>query len=125
MAEVAEPLLDVRTLPTLGAAGQDWLCAWCLNRVASETDRFKYDGKDEFNFSNPVGIRFEIITFSRVLGCDMAGAPTLENTWFPGHAWAFCHCDQCGQQLGWSYSGPQEFVALIKDRIVRGTFVRN
>ena len=125
MAGVAEPLLETRSLPQLGAAGEDWLCAWCLNRVANESDRFKYEGRDEFAFSNPVGIRFEIITFSRALGCGSAGIPTLENTWFPGHAWRFCHCDQCGQQLGWAYSGQHEFIALIKDRIVRGTLARN
>jgi hypothetical protein len=122
---VAEPLLQTRTVPNLGEAGEDWLCAWCLNPVATDSDRFKIEGKSEFCFSNPMGVRFEIMTFSRAIGCGPAGMPTLENTWFPGHAWCFSHCDQCDQQLGWSYSGQHQFVALIKDRIVRGTLVRN
>jgi len=36
-------------------AASDWLCAWCLNHVARERDRFAYDGRDEFVFTNPDG----------------------------------------------------------------------
>jgi hypothetical protein len=106
-------------------AASDWLCAWCLNHVAREKDRFVYDGKDEFAFTNPQGILFEIITFSQTIGCGETGEPTLEHTWFPGHAWSFCHCDRCGQHLGWCYSGAHEFVGLIKDRIVRAVAIMN
>ena len=35
--------------------------------MANEKDRFAFNGKDEFTFSNPEGIRFEIITFSRTM----------------------------------------------------------
>jgi hypothetical protein len=106
-------------------AASDWLCAWCLNHVARERDRFAYDGRDEFVFTNPDGIRFEIITFSQTIGCREAGEPTLEHTWFPGHAWSFCLCDRCGQHLGWCYSGVHEFVGLIKNRIVRAVAIMN
>ena len=88
-------------------------------------DRFQYEGRDEFSFTNPEGIRFEIITFSRTLGCRQTGAPTLEHTWFAGHAWSFCHCAGCGQHLGWFYTGPQDFAGLIRNRIVRALLVRN
>ena len=104
-------------------AASDWLCAWCLNHVARERDRFPHDGRDEFVFTNPEGIRFEIITFSQTIGCREAGEPTFEHTWFPGCAWSFCLCDRCGQHLG--YSGAQEFVGLIKDRIVRAVAIMN
>jgi hypothetical protein len=107
------------------SAGSDWLCAWCLNRVAKEKDRFSYEGRDEFVFTNPDGICFEIITFSQTVGCRGTGEPTLEHTWFPGHAWSFCHCDRCGQHLGWCYSGMHEFVGLIKERIVRAVAMMN
>ncbi len=122
---VAEPELGSRTAPQTAGAVGDWLCAWCLNRVANDRDRFAYDGKDEFIFSNPEGIRFEIITFERTLGCRSAGVPTLEYTWFAGHAWSYCLCDRCGQHLGWYYSGTQEFAGLIKARIVKAVCVRN
>lgn len=128
--EQAEPgighvKLADRAAPAASNAASDWLCGWCLNHVARERDRFGYDGRDEFAFTNPEGIRFEIITFSQTIGCREIGEPTLEHTWFPGHAWSFYHCDQCGQHLGWGYSGTHEFVGLIKDRIVRAAAIMN
>ncbi len=122
---MGQPKLEVRSVPTLAHADSDWLCAWCHNRIASERDRFAYDGKDEFAFSNPQGIHFEIITFIDTLRCTESGIPTLEDTWFPGYAWSFCQCSECGQHLGWYYSGPQQFVGLIKNRIVRAINVNN
>ena len=114
-------------LPTLAleTPDGDWLCAGCLNRVANEKDRFKYDGKAEFTFANPDGIRFEIITFSQAIGCRKIGVPTFEHTWFPEHAWSFCQCDRCQMHLGWFYSGPHDFVGLIRNRLVRGRNVWN
>ncbi len=113
----------LRSLPASSAG--DWLCAWCHNRVANEKDRFRYDGRDEFAFSNPEGICFVILTFDPTLGCEPAGLPTLEHTWFPGHAWSYCLCDSCGQHLGWFYAGQHHFAGLIKDRLVRALGVRN
>jgi hypothetical protein len=120
-----QPGLAARTKRRLNAAGADWLCAWCLNRVANEKERFRYDGKDEFSFCNPEGICFEIITFSQTLGCVQTGVPTLAHTWFPGCAWSFCQCDRCGRHLGWFYSGEHDFAGLIRSRLVRGVLVRN
>jgi hypothetical protein len=108
-----------------GGPEGDWLCAWCLNRVANEKDRFSYNGKNEFGFSNPEGIHFEIITFSQTVGCRQHGPPTFDDTWFPDHAWSFCHCSECEQHLGWYYSGEHEFAGLIKPRIVRALYLRN
>ena len=122
---VARPETTPRSEPTAGDAEGDWLCAWCHNRVANEQDRFPYSGRDEFAFSNPEGSRFAIITFSRTIGCQEAGRPTLEHTWFAGYAWSFCQCDRCGQQLGWYYAGKLHFTGLIKDRIVRALQVNN
>jgi hypothetical protein len=81
-----EPAISDRTALASGDPAGDWLCAWCHNRVANEKDRFRYEGQDEFTFSNPEGIRFAIITFAQTLGCREAGTPTLQYTWFPGHA---------------------------------------
>jgi len=122
---IEQPALDARTAVATADAEGDWLCAWCLNRIAVDQDRFKYEGKDHFTFSNPDGITFRIITFSRTVGGSEAGVPTLEDTWFPGHAWSFCQCDECGQHLGWFYAGTHHFVGLIIDRLVRGQCLRN
>jgi len=120
-----EPASASRVATSLPDHAGDWLCAWCLARVANEKDRFLYDGKDEFLFANPAGLIFEIITFGHAEGCRASGKPTFEHTWFPGSAWSFCHCSQCGQHLGWCYTGQFEFVGLIKNRIVRALHVRN
>jgi hypothetical protein len=124
MAVIAEPEKENRTGLAPGQSAGDWLCAWCHNRVANEKDRFRYEGKNEFAFSNPDGIAFVILTFDQTVGCSQTGVPTLEHTWFPGHAWSYGQCDRCGQHLGWFYSGHHDFVGLIKDRLVR-TCVRN
>ena len=121
----AEPGTAQRPETAAGDPEGDWLCAWCHNRVANERDRFPYNGKDEFTFANPEGIRFAIITFSQTLGCREMGTPTLEHTWFPGHAWSCCQCDRCGQHLGLDHAGQHEFAGLIKARIVRALYIRN
>ena len=121
--QVAEPAIQSRTRPSQSDPANDWLCAWCLNRVASEKDRFSQDGQSEFSFKNPEGVRFHILIFSRTLGCRDVGAPTLEPTWFPGHAWSYCVCDRCRMHLGWYYAGPSEFAGLIRERIVRAAVV--
>jgi hypothetical protein len=122
---IAEPEPQSDTATATGDTADDWLCTWCQNRVANEKDRFAYNGKDEFTFRNPEGIRFEIITFSRTIGCREAGVPKLEHTWFPGYAWSYCQCNRCGQHLGWYYSGTLEFAGLIIARVVRAVCVRN
>jgi hypothetical protein len=119
MAEVAQPEIHPGEHPGEGDPANDWLCAWCLNRVASEQDRFTYEGESEFSFKNPEGVRFRIITFQRAPGCRQTGKPTVEHTWFPGHAWSYCVCNRCGMHLGWYYDGLTHFAGLIRDRIVR------
>jgi hypothetical protein len=123
--KLAEPEIQTRIRPAQGNSANDWLCAWCLNRVASEKDRYLYEGKSEFSFKNPEGVRFNIFTFAKTLGCRQTGMPMLEHTWFPGHAWSYCVCDRCGMHLGWYYGGPNEFAGLIRDRIVRASVVGN
>ncbi len=122
--EVAQPELEARSLTATCDEEGDWLCALCLQAVANERDRFSYNGQDEFNFANPDGFRFEIITFSETRGCRQSGIPTLDYTWFAGHAWSFCQCAECGQHLGWYYSGQHQFAGLIKERLVRALWVR-
>lgn len=109
----------------MNAAQEDWLCSWCHSRVANEQDRFKFEGQDEFTFSNPEGLRFDIITFSETHACSESGVPTLEHTWFADHTWSYCLCTHCGRHLGWYFAGQYEFAGLVKDRIVRALHVRN
>jgi hypothetical protein len=119
VVEVSEPEIRGQAQTVQGDPANDWLCAWCHLLVASEKDRFAYDGRSEFSFLNPDGIRFDILTFSRTIGCRTAGVPTLDHTWFPEHAWSYCLCDRCHRHLGWQYTGPHDFAGLIRERIVR------
>ena len=121
----AEPGTAQRPETAAGDPEGDWLCAWCHNRVANEKDRFPYNGQDEFTFANPEGIRFEIITFSRTLSVGKWAPPRSSTRGLQGHAWSFCQCERCGQQLGWYYAGPHQFAGLIKGRIVRALQVNN
>ena len=113
------PSIHTRSRWAPANAGNDWLCAMCHHRLASERDRLQIGSQSEFAFTNPAGVPFLIITFSEAHGCRDEGDSTLEDTWFPGHAWSYCACGKCGQHLGWCYSGASEFVGLIQNRIVR------
>lgn len=107
------------------AAENDWLCAFCHHRLAGERDRLQLGGQSELAFTNPAGVPFLIITFSRVRGCRNEGDPTFADTWFPGYAWTYGVCGQCDRHLGWYYRGASEFVGLIQNRIVRALNVFN
>ncbi len=125
MPLTAEPEMQTRAAASTGGSEDDWLCVWCHNHVSSECDRFSFEGKSEFAFTNPEGIHFVVLTFSETCACRETGQPTLEHTWFPGHAWSYCQCGQCGQHLGWFYAGPHKFAGLIKPRLVRAAYLRN
>lgn len=125
VVQIAKPEVHTRPRPGEGDPANDWLCVACLNRVASEKDRHVHEGRSEFTFRNPEGIRFGLLTFSRTLGCREFGPPTLEHTWFPAHAWSYCVCERCQGHLGWYYAGPTRFAGLIVGRIVRAHVTLN
>lgn len=103
----------------------DWLCLYCSKKITTDKDRFPYDEQTEFQFSNPDGYVFNIITFGSADGCREIGKPTLDFTWFAEHSWSFALCSRCGLHLGWKYKGKYTFYGLIKDRIVRGQALYN
>jgi len=51
---ISGPEIENFAAPAVGDAQGDWLCAWCLNRVANERDRFAFNGKDEFQDTDAV-----------------------------------------------------------------------
>lgn len=122
---VINPAGRTRSRWAQAAAENDWLCALCHHRLANDRDRLQFGSQSEFAFTNPAGVPFLIITFSEASGCRDEGDPTLDDTWFPGHAWSYCVCGECGQHLGWFYSGSSNFVGLIQRRIVRALNVFN
>jgi len=111
--------------PATGTGGERWLCAFCHQPVAREGDLVNIHGSSEHTFTNPAGIKFRILLFAQVAGCLNVGTPTLQFTWFSGCAWSYCVCGQCRAHLGWFYTGLHDFVALIRERIVRASLVNN
>jgi hypothetical protein len=103
----------------------DWLCIACNKKITSDKERFEYNNQSEFQFVNPAGYYFDIITFSTADGCIEKGISTLEFTWFAGHSWSFAVCSRCSNHLGWKYDGKYSFYGLIKSRLIKGAALFN
>jgi len=103
----------------------DWLCIVCNKKITSDKDRFEFNNQSEFQFINPDGYYFNILTFCDADGCKEMGKPTMEFTWFEGHSWSFAVCRRCSNHLGWKYNGEFSFYGLIKERLVKGAALFN
>ena len=103
----------------------DWLCIACNKKISTDKERFEYNHQSEFQFINPSGFYFDIITFSSADGCREMGDPTMEFSWFDGHSWLFAVCSRCSNHLGWKYEGKYSFYGLIKTRIIKGAALFN
>ena len=103
----------------------DWLCIACNKKITSDKERFDYNNQSEFQFINPSGYYFDIITFGSADGCFEVGEPTKEFTWFDGHEWSFAICSRCSIHLGWKYKGKYSFYGLIKSRLIKGAALFN
>jgi hypothetical protein len=86
-------------------------CRSCGAKVADPGSLFAAtDGRVRHVFANPSGKVFEILTLLVAKGLVLYGPPSLEFTWFPGHAWRVALCAQCGTHLGWSFEAASEGV---------------
>lgn len=89
-------------------------CRTCGQPVTRSQDRIEVGGQHRHALFNPTGILFEVGCFAEAPGCRFEGEFTLEFTWFPGYAWRFAFCRQCGTHLGWEYRGASgSFAGLI------------
>lgn len=122
-SESASPETDTRL--ESDTKGDDWICRICYNKITSDKDRFYYEGNTEFNFTNPHGVEFDIITFSAAEGCVISGEATHEFSWFPHHSWTFSHCSRCKVHLGWKYFGSSTFYGLMRNRIIKALTIMN
>ncbi len=96
------------------------LCAACRSPVTDESQRIEVGGAHEHAFRNPNDLTFHIGCFADAAGCAARGTPTLEWTWFAGHAWQVALCRGCHAHLGWRYRRPEggTFHGLILDRLI-------
>ena len=103
----------------------DWLCIVCNKKITSDKNKIEYNEQSEFQFINPGGYYYNILTFSSADGCKEMGEPTIEFTWFTGHNWSYAVCSRCSNHLGWKYTGKYSFYGLIKSRLVKGAALFN
>jgi hypothetical protein len=116
-----EPEVKIKT----ELQADDWLCIACNKKITSDKERFEYNNQSEFQFINPAGYYYDIITFESADGCFEVGEPTMEFTWFDGHEWSFAICSRCSSHLGWKYRGKYSFYGLIKSRLIKGAALFN
>lgn len=93
------------------------VCSVCMAFICRTSDIMEVNGSEVHSCVNPAGIRFTLICFSDS-ECSVRGKPTEEFTWFPGFAWSYALCPECGSHLGWNYTGREScFFGLIKDML--------
>jgi cereblon len=73
----------------------------------------------EGTYRNPFGVSFHVVFYSDASGVSDLGSPTTSGTWFPGYGWSYAQCRQCGEHVGWWWSGRGRFIGLIATRIWR------
>jgi len=97
------------------------VCASCHGTITSRRHRMATHGSHEHRFMNPSGYLFHFGCFREAIGCRVVGPDSLEYAWFPGFAWRFALCGQCGQHLGWHFrsDGQDSFFGLILDRLLQ------
>lgn len=117
---VAEPKVRDRNRETTGAPDRRLRCAACGNAVTVPAEATAIAGGHAHTCTNPAGVTFRIGCFTRAPGCDEAGEPTTEHSWFPGYRWRVAFCRRCGTHLGWAFSGPGRFFGLILARLRPG-----
>jgi len=95
-------------------------CCTCRNYITENQFLMPVEGEIEHCFKNPAGYSFDIHTYSMAEGCIVSGKPTEFFSWFAGHSWQFCYCNQCNTHLGWYYScdGLSGFFGLITDMLI-------
>ena len=95
------------------------LCRFCRAAITSRQQLLHKHGKHQHRFTNPRGIHFQIGCFRSAPGCDIAGPPTDEYSWFEGYTWQLAKCSDCGEHLGWFYQSgeAEQFFGLIVDKL--------
>jgi len=94
------------------------VCVECLHAITTAGARVERGGHHAHTFSNPHGFVFRIGCFANAPGCNAAGHPSTEHTWFAGFAWQVAACRGCGAHMGWLFTAPgARFHGLILDRL--------
>jgi hypothetical protein len=97
------------------------LCRFCHAAITSRREQLEIGNGHQHRFINPNGLQFLVGCFRLAPGCDIAGQPTNEYTWFQEHSWQSARCSDCGEHLGWFYQNGEahQFFGLIVDKLAR------
>ena len=98
--------------------GKKLCCHLCRHIVTDKNQRFAFQGGHMHTRTNPSGYIYDFGCFQNAPGCRLLGPPTDEHTWFPGYTWQIAVCGNCGEHLGWSFRGSNNFYGLIIDRLI-------
>lgn len=86
-------------------------CISCGSKISTREDIFPMNSCGPMqNYVNRAHQVFETLTVYQATNVTSWGTPSTEASWFPGYAWTFCNCSECGHHLGW------KFLALKKVR---------
>ena len=98
--------------------GNRLLCRFCLHPITDDNQKTTQQGQFLHCRTNPSGFTFEFGCYATAPGCSTRGEATIEHTWFPGYSWKLALCRNCGEHLGWLFTGDALFYGLIQDRLV-------
>lgn len=98
--------------------GRKLCCHLCRHPVTDQGQRITFQGEHTHTRTNPAGYSYAFGCYEHAPGCRRLGPRTDDHTWFPGYDWQIVVCGNCGEHLGWLFSGPGKFYGLIVDRIV-------
>jgi hypothetical protein len=99
--------------------GDALVCRACRSVVTTAGARASLFGSHIHDRLNPAGFVFRIGCFHRAPGAIAIGAPSADFSWFPPHLWQVALCRACLEHLGWFFSGPSTFSALILDKLLQ------
>lgn len=91
-------------------------CKMCVQEITKSSSAIF---PHEHTFRNPLGLTFDIACYRDAPGAGDVGVPTLFATWFPNYAWSNAQCSKCNYHLGWWFHGPDVFIGIIIDRVLR------
>jgi len=101
-------------------------CSACSTVIARPQDAIAMGPDGTIGvFANPAGLAFEIQTFATATHLLVASEPTVQWSWYRGHAWSVVVCDGCHSHLGWRFTAvagdasPARFFGLLRARLVR------
>jgi len=106
-----------------GNGAKAFQCIACGALITRSDHLISLEGRSRHVFVNPLGIEFDLQTFSSCAGAIAVEEATVQHTWFSGYSWRFAFCRQCGEHLGWYYEGvsslsrPSRFWGILLSRI--------